>query len=272
MITPDNKRKSERIPTGAIAVVIFGLIATLGVIAVDLRGGSGSADSTEWVTVEPVDTPDAAKLGDGGSLGLSRTTISAIAPVESGELLFRIAGVVELDSARADGPASARCDITSPAEDSFIARTPKRRASYPRPSIELQAQDVPEEIVVKFKRRGAEVLGLPIRDSFRAYTDSAAPTDVDWDGFAKQTQNWVWTMSGGTGQGGASLAYAVVFKTTEKPRARVVCTAASGGEDARLTYDAVQGEWPLVDPDVQAALDETAAAAAQEAGSSDSAQ
>jgi len=221
--------------------------------------------------VEPIDTPKSVKLGDGGSFGLTRTTIAAIAPVESGELLFRIAGVVELDSARADGPASARCDVTSPAEDSFIARTPKRRAAWPRPSLELQAQAVPEEIVVKFKRRGAEVLGLPIRDSFRAYTDSAARTDVDWDGFAKETQNWVWTMFDGTGQGGATLAYSVVFKTTEKPRAEVVCTASSGGKDARLTYEATQQEWPLVDPDVQAALDETAAAAAQEAQTSDSA-
>jgi hypothetical protein len=255
-------------PVGAVAVVIFGLVATLGVIAVDLRSGGGSADSTEWVTVEPVATPKPVKLGGGGSFGLSRTTIAAIAPIESGELLFRIAGVVELDSARAGGPAIARCDVTSPADGSFIARTPKRRAAWPRPSIELQAQAVPEEIVVKFKRRGAEVLGLPIRDSFRAYTDSAAPTDVDWDGFAKQTQNWVWTMSDGTGQGGATMAYAVVFKTTEKPRAEVVCTASSGGKDAKLTYKATQQEWPLVDPAVQAALDETAAAAAQEAGSS----
>lgn len=252
--------------------MILGLIATLGVIAVDLRSGSGTADSTEWVSTEPVDTPEPVSLGDGGSFGLSRTTISAIAPIESGELLFRIAGVVEIDSARAAGPATARCDVTSPAAGSFIARTPKRRAAWPRPSIELQAQPVPEEIVVKFKRRSADVLGLPIRDSFRAFTDSAAPTDVDWDGFDKETQNWVWTMSEGTGQGGATLTYAVVFKTTEKPRAEVVCTASSGGRDARLTYDAVQQEWPLVDPEVQAALDETAAAAVKETGSSEAAQ
>jgi hypothetical protein len=218
------------------------------VIAIDLRGGSGSSDSTEWLTTEPVETPAPKSLGKRGSFALGRTTISAIAPVESGELLFRISGLVEIDSGRNAGPTVARCDVTSPAEGSFIARTPKRRASWPRPSIELQAQAVPEEMVVKFKRQGADILGLPIRDSFRTFTDSAAPTDVDWDGFSKQTQNWVWTMPDGTGPGGATLAYAVVYKTLEKPRAEIVCTGSAGGVEQKFEVEANQEEWPLVDP------------------------
>jgi hypothetical protein len=246
--TEEQNENPSRIPRGAIATVIVGLVVTLMVIAIDLRSSGGGSDSTEWLTVEPIEAPVPAKLGKGGSFGLARTTLSAIAPVESGELLFRVSGVVEIDSGKSDGPATARCDVTSPAQDSFIARTPKRRASWPRPSEELQAQAVPEELVVKFKRRGSSVLGLPVRDSFRTFTDSAAPTDADWDGFAKQTQNWVWTMPEGTGDGGATLGYVVVFKTTEKPRAVIVCSGSSGGDRQNVRLEAVQQEWPILDP------------------------
>jgi len=248
--TEEQNENLSGIPRGAIATVIVGLVATLMVIAIDLRSTGGGPDSTEWLTVELIETPAPAKLGKGGSFGLARTTLSAIAPIESGELLFRVSGVVEIDSGRSDGPAIARCDVTSPAEDSFIARTPKRRGSWPRPSEELQAQEVPEELVVKFKRRGSSVLGLPVRDVFRTYTDSAALTDLDWDGFSKQTQNWVWTMPEGTGEGGARLNYLVVFKTTEKPRAVIVCSGSSGGERRKVRVEAVQQEWPIIDPAV----------------------
>lgn|GEM_PF-1117435 len=251
MNEPEEKPKPNRMPRGAIATVIAGLIVTLMIVAVDFATeGTGGSDSTEWLTVEPVENPAPSRLGKEGSFGLERTTTSAIAPVESGELLFRIAGVVEIDSGRSSGPATVRCDVTSPAEGSSIARTPKRRAAWPRPSVELQSQPVPDELVVKFKRQGNDVLGLPARDSFRAFTDSATQTDVDWDGFSLQTQNWLWTMPNGTGEGGATLAYLVVFKTAEKPRAEIVCTGSAGGDKARVKLEAVQQEWPLLDPSV----------------------
>ena len=184
MSTDEQKSSSDRMPRGAIATVIVGLVVTLMVVAIDLVGDeTGSSDSTEWVTVEPVATETPVPLGKGGNFGLARTTISAIAPVESGELLFRVAGVVEVDSGNSPGPATVRCDVSSPAEGSSIARTPNRRAAWPRPSVDLQTQPVPEELVVKFKRRGNEVLGLPVRDSIRSFTDSATHTDFEWDGF-----------------------------------------------------------------------------------------
>lgn len=245
---------SNRMPRGAIATVIVGLVFTMAIVAVDIRTeGSGTSESTEWLTVEKVETPDPVKLGKGASFGLARTTLAAIAPIESGELLFRVAGAVEIDSGNRKGPATVRCDVNSPSEDSFIARTPKRRAAWPRPSVELQAQPVPDELVVKFKLQGNEILGLPVRDSFRTFTDSAAPTDVDWDGFADRTQNWVWTMPEGTGEGGATLTWLVIFKSTEKPRAKVLCSGTAGGETARVRLEAVQQEWPLVDPNADTA-------------------
>ena len=249
MEQPDNSPKSDRMPRGAIATVLVGLLATLVVIAIDLTKGGGTAVEVEWDVVERVETPKAQKLGPGGSFALARTSIAAIRPIASGQLLFRVAGVVTIDSGRGQLATGARCDITSPAEESRIALTPGLRAAWPRPSVELQAQDVPEASVAMFKARGADALFLPIRDVFARFTDSAAPTDVDWDGFEEQTQNWVWTMPVGTGPGAATLGWSVIFRTVERPRAEIVCSGSVGEDETVVEVDALLGEWPLEIPE-----------------------
>lgn len=256
MSDSEEKSSADRMPRGAIITVVVGLIATLGVLAVELRGGTGS-DSVGWNTVEIVEVPPQGDLGRDGTFGLTRTTLSTLAPTESGDLLFRVAGSVAVDGGDRSGPVSVRCDVTTTADGSIIARTQKKRAAWPRPSVELQDQPVPEQLVVQFKRRGAEVIGLPIRDSFRAFTDSAAPTDVDWDGYEEQTQNWVWTMPQGTGEGGATLGWAVVFRTTLRPVADIKCRAEAGTASKTVAVAAKQQEWPIEDAeDAEAAATE----------------
>jgi hypothetical protein len=246
------ERSSERMPRGAIATVVVGLVLSLIVVGIDLRSGGTSAD-IEWDAVERVETPAPRTLGP-GDFALARSSISAIEPNASEETIFRIAGVVKIDSGGTE-PTRVRCDIESPAFEYTIARTPKKRAAWPRPSEELQRQNVPEASVVKFKARGADVLGLPIRDAIRRYTDSAAPTQVDWDGFDEDTQNWVWTMDEGTGDGAATLGYVVIFKTLFQPEAGIRCEASIGGDSARITVPAKLEEWPLVGTDADSAVD-----------------
>ncbi len=244
---PNNS--NDRFPRGAIATVIVGLMVTLAVIAIDLTKGGGTAVEIEWDTVEAVDTPAPEELGSNGSFGLARTSIAAIAPIESGDLLFRIAGVVRVDSGGQAEPTGVRCDITSPAEDSRIAQTPGARAAWPRPSDELQVQEVPEASVAIFKARGADALFLPIRDVFRQFTDSAAVTNVDWDEYEQRNQSIIWDMPAGTGTGAATLGYSVIFRTIEKPKAEIRCTGFVGNTEATIEAEAVQSEWPLEAPD-----------------------
>jgi hypothetical protein len=168
-----------------------------------------------------------------------------VPPVESGELLFRVTGVVEIDSGSSAGPAVAKCDVISPAAGSMIARAPVRTAAWPRQSNDLQAEFVPDRPLIKFENPDGKVLGVPVRDSFRIFTDSSAPTEVSWNSESDRIQNWTWTMPEGTGTEGATLAYMVVFKTTSKPRARITCNGSSGGRSESVKLDAIQQDWPL---------------------------
>ncbi|MDQ2621552.1 MAG: hypothetical protein M3Y45_00765 [Actinomycetota bacterium] len=246
-------RSDGRIPRGAIVVVIVGLVASLGVFGLSKKSGGSSAE-LEWDVKEPIRTPVEKQLGANGSLRLARTSVSAIAPNANGELIYRVSGVVTIDSG-GKVPTMVRCDIaTTNGGESMIARTPNLRAAWPRPSDDLQRQEVPETAVVKFHAAGASVLGLPIRDVFRRYTDSAAPTIVEWDGYEEKVHNWIWKMENGTGPGPATLGYSVIFKTAEQPVGLIDCKAdlvpASGNQSsAEIRVPVKLDTWPVPDSD-----------------------
>lgn len=251
--TKEDPAADGRIPRPALAVAAIGLLLSIGVFGLSLTTGGSSAER-DWDVVEPVRTPPARDLGADGSLKLARTSISALAPNEDGYLIFQIAGVVQVDSGD-KSPTALRCDVsTTNGGESMIARTTSKRAAWPRPSEELQRQQVPERAVAKFHTDGSGVQQLPIRDVFRRYTDSAAPTlvDWDWDGEQPLSQTWLWTMPEGTGRGGATLGYAAIFRTQEQPAGEIDCrvkSAPKSGPDraASVSIPVKLKTWPIPD-------------------------
>lgn len=232
-----------RMPRAALVTVGIGLflsIAIFGLRFVDL----GLSAEVEWAVTETVDTPDPVEVPGGTTLGLARTSVASIAPTDRGDLIFRVSGVVVASSRK--GPLRVRCDVAGTDPGTVIARTPRKRAAWPRPSDELSVQEVPELLVVEFSASGAETLGLEVRDSVRRYTDSDRLVTVEWDGFAEDSQKWVWEMKRGTGGVPVTLGYAVVFKTTERPAASIECRAsAADGREARVSADVLQELWPI---------------------------
>ncbi len=261
MSDPQPDKTTNRIPRGAIAVVVVGLFLTLVVIGLDIRGGGSSAE-LEWATTEEVKTPPKADIGRKGSFELTRTTLSAIPPNGAGELIFRISGNAVIDSG-GKKPAQVACTYISPRQDgatgTTVARTPNLRAAWPRPSDDLQAQEVPESLVLKFNAVGNKILGVPIRDSISRYTNSASPTLADWGGYQDEdnlgTHVFIWDMAEGTGPGPASLSYAVVFKTVFKPVVDISCAATVGEETFKQKLKAVQQEWPIEDQDADSTVE-----------------
>lgn len=228
------------LPRGAVVTVAVGLLLSLLALAANRTNWEASAD-LEWAAVEEVVVPPAAEIPGGGSIELARTTLSALPRTERGDLLFRVSGVLVVN--RPGEGTVARCDVAAPSP-AEIARTPRKRAAWPRPSEDLRLQDVPELMVIDFSTDGAELLGLPIRDSFRRYSDTPLPVTVDWDGFAARRQNWVWELPEGSGSGPVTFGFAVVFKTYRRPVATIACTS----EGSQLRARAELAGWPVADP------------------------
>jgi hypothetical protein len=252
MSDPQPDKNSDRIPRGAIAVVIVGLVLTVIVFAIDLRGGSSSGE-LEWQVFEEVQTPEkSAEAGKNGEIGMRRTSISALPPNGGGQLVFRIGGVAVVDSG--DKPTEVRCAVTATGQDTTIARTPNLRAAWPRPSDgdEVRSQDFPESLVLKFNANGKEILGVPISDVIHRYIDTASPASVAWDTDVIGTQEWVWDLPKGTGPGPAALGYVVVFRTAFRPEADLRCSVDIDGKKASQKARAVLQEWPILDEDTDA--------------------
>ncbi len=261
MSDPQSDKPTDKIPRGAIAVVIVGLFLTLIVIGLDIRGGQSSAE-LDWATTEVVKTPKATDFDGKGQFGLRRTTITAIPPNGEGQLIYRVSGQVVIDSA-GKKPTLVTCDFTAPnapsvAEDleTTVARTPNLRAAWPRPSDDLSAQEVPESLVVRFNAVGNRITGVPVRDSINRYTNTGSPTLVDWGGYEEDslnTHSFIWDMPEGTGPGPASLGYAVVFKTPfAKPHTDITCTGEAGSKKVTHKASAIQKQWPVPEDDPDA--------------------
>jgi len=236
-LTEELRSGLREMPRGAVITVGIGLALTVFLFAMNQIDWEPSAD-VDWETVEAIEEAPPAALPGGRSLTLARTTLSAIPQAKRSDLLFRVAGVVTIDSPGT--PAKVRCEVAAP-PPAKIARTTKKRAVWPRPSEDLRRQDVPELMVVSFSYDGAELLGMPIRDTFRRYSDTRAPVTVDWGEYEDRVQSWTWDLPRGSGAGAATLGFTVVFKTFARPRASLECR--SGGATVKTRH--VQDAWPV---------------------------
>lgn len=247
--SPNQNSESDegRIPRPAIIVVIVGIVASLAIYGLSFVPGSGSVE-IDWDTSEEIAAPPARDVGS-GTFAVTRTSLSALAPNDDGLLLFRVAGVVRVNSGGRK-PTKVRCDIHSRVEgDTRMARSSKLRAAWPRPSsgVDLHRQAVPDTSSVKFRTSESKKIDLPIRDVVRRYVDTNAFVTTDWDGYTEDIQNWIWRMREGTGAGTTTLPWLVIFETETRPRGKIDCTATIDGKRARIQMPYLQDEWPISD-------------------------
>lgn len=240
-----SRSEESRIPRPAIVVVIVGVLASLAIYGLSFVPGSGSVE-IELDTVEPIAAKPSQDVGEGRFL-VTRTSLSALAPNEDGLLLYRVAGIVRVDSGGRN-PTNVRCDVISGVDgDTRLARSKRLRAAWPRSSDKLQAQAAPETSYVKYTIGDAKKIDLPIRDVLNDYTNSLATTTVKWDGYIEDRHAWTWLMPDGTGAGTATLPWAVIFEAEDRPKGTVECSATIGGEKADVRLPFLQEEWPIVD-------------------------
>lgn len=236
---------SSGFPRLAIAVVVLGVVASLAIYGLSFVPGEGSVE-IDWDTTEAIQTPPAKDVG-AGSFGISRASLSALAPNDDGLLLYRVAGAVRVNSGGRK-PTRVRCDVISRvAGDTRMARSTRLRAAWPKPSDDLIQQDVPETSFVRYQTGDSRKIDLPIRDVLRRYVDIGAPVSVDWDGYVEDDQNWIWRMTEGTGAGTATLPWLVIFESENRPRGSIECTASIDGKRSGVNIPFRQEEWPIAD-------------------------
>ncbi len=250
--TDQKSSSAGKLPGLAIGVVILGVVASLAIYGLSFVPGNGSQE-IDWDTKEEITAPPVQNVGN-GQFGVTRTSLSALAPNEDGLLLYRVAGVVRLDSGGRQA-SKVRCDIFSRAQgDTRMARSGHLRAAWPRPSsgVDVHRQAVPETSTVKFTTGDAKKVDLPIRDVLRSYVNTSAMTTVEWEGYTEDDQNWIWELPDGSGAGAVTLPWLVIFEAETRPKGKIECVATIDGKRSRIVVPFRQQEWPIADDEPNA--------------------
>lgn len=242
--------QDNRLPRGAVIVVVVGLFACLAAAVLATDKSSGSAAELEWVQKVPL--PDSRSVpvpGGGGQMRLAEAGIRATGTNVSGYSLYRAAAVLEVDPGAPVGSGRILCSVKAPG-GTEVAQTPGSRASYPRSSEDLFAQEVPEVVLAEFSSHGAELAVLEFEDLFEDGFSSERGLKVEWPPYRIGKERWEWFLPPGPPAGELRLPFASVWKTTAVPAARIACTVTtSAGEATVRTAGALPGRSEPINED-----------------------
>jgi hypothetical protein len=222
----------DRLPRGAIAVVVIGLLATAAahlLTNVDLATG----ERLDYEESADIPGSKSANLGD-GQVRITEGAIDATRANNSGYRIFRISSGLEIDPGEVRRRIDADCTTEVP-DGVIIARTPGRRASFPQPSEQLAAQDVPEIVILRFNAKGSDINGVELNDAIETFTDEPGVL-VEWSPYRQGRHTWEYVFKGGSDSGPLNLSFASMWRTTTtQPAATLECTVTeAGGATARV--------------------------------------
>ncbi len=224
----------NRLPRGALIVVAVGLFACLIAALLATDKSSGSAADLEWVQKQPLpDSQPASVPGGGGQMRLVEGGIRATGVNASGYSLFRVAAVLKIDAGTPIGGGRILCSIQAPGRTE-VAQTPGSRASYPRSSEDLFAQDVPEVVLAEFSSHGTGLAVLEFEDLFGDGFSSQRGLKVEWPTYRIGMERWEWFLPPGQPEVELVLPFASVWKTTVVPAATIACTLTTSAGEATV--------------------------------------
>jgi hypothetical protein len=210
-------------PRGALAVVAIGLIATVAAALLSTSEAGGAWVEVEWAARRALPDSPAARIPGGGSMKLEDAGLRVTEANIEGERLFRIAGVLRIDTGSAVG--QARVDCTMRGGGAELARTGDNRGAFPRSTSEesLTKQDVPDRVGLKFHISGGEYASLELGDAFDVYTPLRGVVGT-WEKHQTQSMSWQWGLPKGRPGEPVTLGFASFWKTTRTPAGSIVCT------------------------------------------------
>jgi hypothetical protein len=246
-----NRTQSDtRPPRGALIVVAVGLFACLAAALLATDKSSGAAADLEWAQKQPL--PDSAAVpvpGGKGEMRLTEVGIRATGTNVGGYSLYRVAALLTIDAKSPIGRGRILCSIKAP-QDTEVAQTPGSRASYPRSSEDLFAQEVPEVVLAEFSSRGTGLAVLEFEDLFSGGFSSVRGLKVEWPEYTVGEERWEWFLPPGPPSVDLELPFASVWKTTAVPAAKIACTlTANAGKATVRTAGALSKRSKPIDED-----------------------
>jgi hypothetical protein len=257
---PSLKRPSvkadERIPRGAIAVVVVGVIATIAAALLSGSGGGGSSAHLEWVRQGKL--PDSKKATVPGNpdakMQLVDAKIQSTGSNVAGYALFRVVATAKIDDGvRLSQGSTLLCSIRTGV---LIAQsTGGLRMLYPRSSeTGIYGQTVEEEVLAQFASHSNLSAVLEVGEGMPPRYTTVQGVKLEWPEYEVGTENLEYLLPEGTPKTAIELPFYAIWKTTKRPAAKISCELKTpAGKASVETEGHLAGIAPPIDEEAEEA-------------------
>jgi hypothetical protein len=240
----------DRIPRGAIVIVVIGLLATIAAAVLSNTGG-GSGEAAHLEFVQKAKIPDSEPVAVPGSktakLQLVGGTIRGTGTNAAGYELYRVLSTIKIDPGGRIG-GEVLCSIAAPRSQTEIAHSEGGlRMLYPRSSEDgVSGQEVPNTVLAKFASHGhlLAVLEEITEDMPEAFT-TIPGVKVGWPEFEEGTEHILYYLPHGKAQTTVELPFYTIWKSKTAPEAKISCTLKTKLGTATVK---TEGSLPLSPP------------------------
>ncbi len=258
--TPPEAKPNDRIPRGAIVVVVVGLLATLAAALLATGKGGGAFAHLEFVRQAKVPPSAPATIPGGGNskMQLLAGKIQETGTNVAGYSLFRALTTLKIDAGAPVGEGRVLCATHAPRRDTEIAHTHGGlRSSYPRSSENgIWGQNVEPTVLINFASHNSEYAVLEVGDLPLRWT-TVQGVKLEWPEFEEGTEHLKYFLPKGKPEVPIELPFYTVWKTRKPPLAEMSCELEVAAGTATVE---TKGELSKVSPPI----DEEAEAEKQE--------
>jgi hypothetical protein len=270
--TPPESTPDSRIPRGAIAVVVVGLIATIAAALLTSGKGGGEAAHLEFVQQRPITNSKAVAVpgGHGQKMQLVSGKIQATGTNVGGYSLFRVLTTLKIDKGAPLSDGHLICSIKGRGNGTLIAQSSGGlRMLYPRSSEDgIYGQPIPETVLAQFSSHGYELAELEevFEDMPEKWT-TVKGVKLAWPEYEEGTENLDYSLPEGNAPVAVELPFYTIWKSTKPPAAQVSCTLnVAGGKATVETEAALPRISPPIDEEAEEEAQEERAEAEESSG------
>lgn len=262
--TPPASKPDDRIPRGAIAVVVIGLLATLAAALLSTGKGSGEAAHLEFVQQAKV--ADAGPVAIPGSeeakMTLSEGRIQETGTNVEGYSLFRVKSTLTIDAGAPVGGGRVVCATHAPSAEIGHSHG-ELRTTYPRSSENgIWGQSIPETLLVRFASHGYEYAVLEVDDLKQPRWSSVQGVKLEWPKFEEGTERIKYFLPDGKPAVPIELPFYTIWKTQKAPAAEISCELRVAAGNATIK---TAGRLKKVSPPINEEAEEEAQEEREEA-------
>ncbi|MBS1676890.1 MAG: hypothetical protein JST08_05845 [Actinobacteria bacterium] len=275
MKLPSLKRSSasadDRIPRGAIIVVVVGLIATLAAALLSNSGaGGGEAAHLEFVQKKRI--ADSEKVAVPGSktakMQLVDGSIKETGTNVAGYSLFRVLSTVKIDKGARIG-GELLCSIHAPRTGTLIAQSSGGlRMLYPRSSEKGIYGLEPEPVIARFASHGVLLALLEeVTEDMPEKFTTIQGVKVGWPEYQEGTEHILYYLPHGKAKTTVELPFYTIWKSRKAPAAQISCTLETKAGKATVeTEGSLNHVSPAIDEEAEELKQEERAEAEEAEG------